>query len=208
MRLSQHSSAGPAKMLHGPGGDRIARRPGDESFPQDIEFANVADGIGFLADCRRQGFNPYRTMVTSEVALGALELLEIDACDFDKTDRAILSAIIDKCDGTETPFSSAKSRTSRCRRLATRGVPRARAATSAAPAFLICFEQMSRTLDDLSQFAIIWPNPLSPMGLFQSQWYPLALLASMLSLLLRAVFSRGTVMIETRLGIIEHPALP
>jgi len=31
--------------------------------------------------------------------LGALELLEIDACDFDKTDRAILSAIIDKCDG-------------------------------------------------------------------------------------------------------------
>jgi Holliday junction resolvasome RuvABC ATP-dependent DNA helicase subunit len=38
-------------------------------------------------------------VVTSEVALGALELLEIDACDFDKTDRAILSAIIDKCDG-------------------------------------------------------------------------------------------------------------
>ena len=38
-------------------------------------------------------------MVTSEVALGALELLEIDACGFDKMDRAILSAIIDKFDG-------------------------------------------------------------------------------------------------------------
>ena len=30
--------------------------------------------------------------------LGALELLEIDACGFDKMDRAILSAIIDKFD--------------------------------------------------------------------------------------------------------------
>jgi holliday junction DNA helicase RuvB len=38
-------------------------------------------------------------MVTSEVALDALELLEIDACGFDKMDRAILSAIIDKFDG-------------------------------------------------------------------------------------------------------------
>jgi Holliday junction DNA helicase RuvB len=38
-------------------------------------------------------------VVTSEVALGALELLEIDACGFDKMDRAILSAIIDKFDG-------------------------------------------------------------------------------------------------------------
>jgi len=39
------------------------------------------------------------SVVTSEVALGALELLEIDACGFDKMDRAILSAIIDKFDG-------------------------------------------------------------------------------------------------------------
>ena len=38
-------------------------------------------------------------VVTSEVALGALELLEIDACGFDKMDRSILSAIIDKFDG-------------------------------------------------------------------------------------------------------------
>jgi Holliday junction DNA helicase RuvB len=38
-------------------------------------------------------------VVTSEVALGALELLEIDACGFDKMDRAVLSAIIDKFDG-------------------------------------------------------------------------------------------------------------
>jgi Holliday junction DNA helicase RuvB len=30
------------------------------------------------------------------VALGALELLEIDTCGFDKMDRSILSAIIDK----------------------------------------------------------------------------------------------------------------
>jgi holliday junction DNA helicase RuvB len=37
--------------------------------------------------------------VTSEVALGALELLEIDACGFDRMDRAILAAIIDKFDG-------------------------------------------------------------------------------------------------------------
>jgi len=38
-------------------------------------------------------------IVTREVALGASELLEIDACGFDKMDRAILAAIIDKFDG-------------------------------------------------------------------------------------------------------------
>ena len=38
-------------------------------------------------------------IVTREVALGALELLEIDACGFDRMDRAILAAIIDKFDG-------------------------------------------------------------------------------------------------------------
>jgi holliday junction DNA helicase RuvB len=37
--------------------------------------------------------------VTREIALAALALLEIDACGFDKMDRAILSAIIDKFDG-------------------------------------------------------------------------------------------------------------
>jgi holliday junction DNA helicase RuvB len=37
--------------------------------------------------------------VSREIALGALELLEIDVCGFDKMDRAILSAIIDKFDG-------------------------------------------------------------------------------------------------------------
>ena len=41
-------------------------------------------------------------IVTSDVALGALELLEIDACGFDKMDRAILSAIIDKFDGARS----------------------------------------------------------------------------------------------------------
>jgi Holliday junction DNA helicase RuvB len=38
-------------------------------------------------------------VVTREIALGALELLEIDAAGFDKMDRAILGAIIDKFDG-------------------------------------------------------------------------------------------------------------
>src|SRR5581483_6178641 len=37
--------------------------------------------------------------VTREVALGALELLEIDACGFDRMDRAILAAVIDVFDG-------------------------------------------------------------------------------------------------------------
>ena len=37
--------------------------------------------------------------VTREVAIRALELLEIDACGFDRMDRAILAAIIDKFDG-------------------------------------------------------------------------------------------------------------
>jgi Holliday junction DNA helicase RuvB len=37
--------------------------------------------------------------VTREVAVGALELLEIDACGFDRMDRAILTAIIDMFDG-------------------------------------------------------------------------------------------------------------
>jgi len=40
-----------------------------------------------------------RPTVTREVALGALELLEIDACGFDRMDRSILTAIIDKFDG-------------------------------------------------------------------------------------------------------------
>jgi holliday junction DNA helicase RuvB len=38
-------------------------------------------------------------VVTREVALGALELLEIDGCGFDRMDRSILAAIIDKFDG-------------------------------------------------------------------------------------------------------------
>jgi len=38
-------------------------------------------------------------MVTGEVALAALELLEIDQCGFDRMDRSILAAIIDKFDG-------------------------------------------------------------------------------------------------------------
>jgi len=37
--------------------------------------------------------------VTREVALKSLELLEIDACGFDKMDRAILLTIVDKFDG-------------------------------------------------------------------------------------------------------------
>jgi holliday junction DNA helicase RuvB len=40
-----------------------------------------------------------RPVITGEVALGALELLEIDGCGFDRMDRAILAAIIDKFDG-------------------------------------------------------------------------------------------------------------
>jgi Holliday junction DNA helicase RuvB len=38
-------------------------------------------------------------IVTREIALAALELLEIDTAGFDKMDRAILGAIIDKFDG-------------------------------------------------------------------------------------------------------------
>lgn len=37
--------------------------------------------------------------VTHDVAVGGLELLEIDGCGFDRMDRAILAAIIDKFDG-------------------------------------------------------------------------------------------------------------
>jgi Holliday junction DNA helicase RuvB len=36
------------------------------------------------------------------MALGALELLQIDACGFDNLDRAILSAIIDNPVGVDT----------------------------------------------------------------------------------------------------------
>jgi holliday junction DNA helicase RuvB len=38
-------------------------------------------------------------LIGRDVALAALDLLEIDACGFDRMDRAILSAIIDKFDG-------------------------------------------------------------------------------------------------------------
>jgi holliday junction DNA helicase RuvB len=40
-----------------------------------------------------------KPVVTCDVALGALELLDIDVCGFDKMDRAILLTIIDKFDG-------------------------------------------------------------------------------------------------------------
>jgi Holliday junction DNA helicase RuvB len=40
-----------------------------------------------------------RPTIERGVALAALELLEIDACGFDRMDRAILAAIIDKFDG-------------------------------------------------------------------------------------------------------------
>jgi holliday junction DNA helicase RuvB len=40
-----------------------------------------------------------RPKIGREVALAALELLEIDQCGFDRMDRAILTAIIDKFDG-------------------------------------------------------------------------------------------------------------
>jgi Holliday junction DNA helicase RuvB len=39
------------------------------------------------------------SLIGRDVALAALDLLEIDACGFDRMDRAILSAIIDKFDG-------------------------------------------------------------------------------------------------------------
>src|SRR6202022_2486760 len=58
-----------------PRGNRVLRRGGD--FAQVNELPTV----------------------TREVALGALELLDIDSCGFDKMDRAILAAIIDKFDG-------------------------------------------------------------------------------------------------------------
>jgi Holliday junction DNA helicase RuvB len=38
-------------------------------------------------------------IIGREVALAALDLLEIDSCGFDRMDRAILAAIIDKFDG-------------------------------------------------------------------------------------------------------------
>jgi Holliday junction resolvasome RuvABC ATP-dependent DNA helicase subunit len=43
--------------------------------------------------------------------LGALELLEIDASGFDKMDRAILAAIIDKFDGGPVGVDTLATRT-------------------------------------------------------------------------------------------------
>src|ERR1700732_1263413 len=57
--LEQHPAAGAAQMRIGPlRGNTAARRPRDESLPQEIRFVNVTNGIGFLADRCRQGLDP------------------------------------------------------------------------------------------------------------------------------------------------------
>jgi Holliday junction DNA helicase RuvB len=45
-------------------------------------------------------------VVTPEIALGALDLLEIDTVGFDKMERAILGAIIDKFDSGQVGVES------------------------------------------------------------------------------------------------------
>ena len=55
--------------------------------------------IACCAACATSRRSTRRRSSRAQIALGALELLEIDAAGFDKMDRAILGAIIDKFDG-------------------------------------------------------------------------------------------------------------
>src|SRR6185437_14166091 len=69
-----------------------------------VELASRSRGTPRIANRLLRRVRDYAQVhnassVTREVALGALELLEIDACGFDRMDRAILTAIIEKFDG-------------------------------------------------------------------------------------------------------------
>src|SRR5690348_10962505 len=70
---------------------------GDVLFIDEIHRPRIANRL--LRRVRDFAQVNAAPLITREIALGALELLEIDACGFDKMDRAILSAIIDKFDG-------------------------------------------------------------------------------------------------------------
>jgi Holliday junction resolvasome RuvABC ATP-dependent DNA helicase subunit len=75
---------------------------GDVLFIDEIHrLARVVEEILYPAmeDFETQHRGRQRAGSAQHEALGALELLEIDAYGFDKMDRAILSAIIDKFDG-------------------------------------------------------------------------------------------------------------
>ncbi len=92
-------------------------------------------------------------LVTREIALAALDLLEIDTAGFDKMDRSILGAIIDKFDGGPSARNPTQSRkcTNRtcCRRdlshapRADESRPSARIRISGAPVAARCSDENS-----------------------------------------------------------------
>jgi holliday junction DNA helicase RuvB len=88
---------------------RVHKVSGDVRIDQEgaAELGARARGTPRIANRllqRVRGFAQVNAapVVTPEMALGALELLQIDACGFDNLDRAILSAIIDNLVGVDT----------------------------------------------------------------------------------------------------------
>jgi Holliday junction DNA helicase RuvB len=75
------------------------RQAAVSAFEREADLLAKLENIHIPHIYDRFSENKTHYLVMREVALGALELLEIDACGFDKMDRAILAAIIDKFDG-------------------------------------------------------------------------------------------------------------
>ena len=73
------------------GGNSTARHPRDESLLHQIGFVNVANGIGFLADRRRQSLDPHWAtvkLIDDRAQDGAVHLVEAAGIDLQQFERA------------------------------------------------------------------------------------------------------------------------
>src|SRR6516162_7127080 len=90
--LQQHPATGAAQMrIRSLGGNTTARRPRDESLLQEIGFVHLANGVGFLADRCRQGFDSDRAtvkFVDDRAQDGAVHLVEATGINFQQLERA------------------------------------------------------------------------------------------------------------------------
>src|SRR5713101_5839540 len=90
--LEQHPAAGAAQMRIRPlGGNTTARRPRDESLLQQIGFVDVTNGVGFLADRRRQGLDPDRAtvkLIDNRAQDGSVHLVKPAGINFQQFERA------------------------------------------------------------------------------------------------------------------------
>ena len=133
--LSGAACGPPAEVGEGRRGGHPA--PGgalEEPFLQEVGLVDVLDRLGLLPDRHRQRRQAdgrrRRTYGTGRIEDGPVDLVEAPLVDLEQREGVPGAR---RRSRRRRPGTSAKSRTSRSRRLAMRGVPRARTAISAAP---------------------------------------------------------------------------